>query len=133
MESLELGRVVKSILLQDKELSKQVGSRVFPLVADKGTSFPFIVYRRDGLTPSTNKDKLVYDTQVRMSFIVASSDYRQGLDICSKVVDVLLASQGRTIGGGLDITDLELLDTSEEYREDTFLQLLSITVNIKNK
>lgn len=132
MESLELGRVVKSILLQDKELSKQVGSRVFPLVADKGTSFPFIVYRRDGLTPSSNKDRLVYDTQVRMSFIVASSDYRQGLDICSKVVDVLLSSQGRTIGG-LEITDLELLDTSEEYREDTFLQLLSITVNIKNK
>lgn len=132
MESLELGRVVKSILLQDKELSKQVGSRVFPLVADKGTSFPFIVYRRDGLTPSSNKDRLVYDTQVRMSFIVASSDYRQGLDICSKVVDVLLASQGRTIGG-LELTDLELLDTSEEYREDTFLQLLSITVNIKNK
>lgn len=132
MESLELGRVVKSILLQDKELSKLVGSRVFPIIADKGTSFPFIVYRRDGLTPSSNKDRLVYDTQVRMSFIVASSDYRQGLDICSKVVDVLLASQGRTIGG-LDITDLELLDTSEEYREDTFLQLLSITVNIKNK
>lgn len=132
MESLELGRVVKSILLQDKELSKLVGSRVFPLVADKGTSFPFIVYRRDGLTPSSNKDRLVYDTQVRMSFIVASSDYRQGLDICSKVVDVLLASQGRTIEG-LEITDLELQDTSEEYREDTFLQLLSITVNIKNK
>ena len=132
MESLELGRVVKSILLQDEELSRQVGSKVFPLVADKGTSFPFIVYRRDGLTPSTNKDKLVYDTQVRISLIVASSDYRQGLGICSKVIDVLLASQGRTIGG-LEIIDLELQDTSEEYREDTFLQLLSITVNIKNK
>ncbi|VTY04829.1 Uncharacterised protein [Prevotella melaninogenica] len=131
MESLELGRVVKSILLQDEEISRQVGS-IFPLVAEKGTTFPFIVYRRDGLTPSTNKDKLVYDTQVRMSFIVASSDYRQGLGICSKVIDVLLASQGRTIGG-LEITDLELQDTSEEYREDTFLQLLSITVNIKNK
>ena len=132
MESLELGRVVKSILLQDEELSRQVGSKVFPLVADKGTNFPFIVYRRDGLTPSTNKDKLVFDSQVRMSFIVASSDYRQGLGICSKVVDVLLASQGKTIGG-LEITDLELLDSSEEYREDTFLELLSITVNIKNK
>lgn len=132
MESLELGRVVKSILLQDEELSRQVESKVFPLVADKGTSFPFIVYRRDGLTPSTNKDKLVFDTLVWMSFIVASSDYRQGLGICSKVIDVLLASQGRTIGG-LEITDLELQDTSEEYREDTFLQLLSITMNIKNK
>lgn len=132
MESLELGRVVKSILLQDEELSRQVGCKIYPLVSEKGTTFPFIVYRRDGLTPSTNKDKLVYDTQVRMSLIVASSDYRQGLGICSKVIDVLLASQGRTIGG-LEITDLELQDTSEEYREDTFLQLLSITVNIKNK
>ncbi|MBF1400188.1 tail completion protein gp17 [Prevotella histicola] len=132
MESLELGRVIISILQQDKELRKQVGSKIFPLVADKGTSFPFIVYRRDSLTPSSNKDRLVYDTQVRMSMIIASSDYMQGLDICSKVIDVLLSSQGRTIGG-LEITDLELQDTSEEYREDTFLQLLSITVNIKNK
>ena len=132
MESLELGRVVKSILLQDEEISRQVGTKIYPIIAEKGTSFPFIVYRRDGLTPSTNKDKLVYDTQVRISLIVASSDYRQGLGICSKVIDVLLASQGRTIGG-LEITDLELQDTSEEYREDTFLQLLSITVNIKNK
>lgn len=132
MKSLEIGRIIKNILSQDEELSRQVGSKIFPLVADKGTSFPFIVYRRDGLTPSSNKDKLFYDTQVRMSFIVASSDYRQGLGICSKVIDVLLASQGRTIVG-LEITDLELQDTSEEYREDTFLQLLSITVNIKNK
>ena len=37
MESLELGRVVKSILLQDEEISRQVGSKVFPLVADKFT------------------------------------------------------------------------------------------------
>ena len=132
MESLELGRVVKSILLQDEELSRQVGSKVFPLVADKGTSFPFIVYRRDGLTPSTNKDKLFYDTQVRISIIVASSDYRQGLGICSKVIDVLVGSKGRAIGA-LELTDVELKDTREEYREDTFLQLLSITVNIKNK
>lgn len=132
MESLEIGRVIISILQQDKELSKLVGSKIFPLIADKGTSFPFIVYRRDSLTPSSNKDSLIYDTQVRMSMIIASSDYRQGLGICSKVIDVLLASQGRTIGG-LEITDLELQDASEEYREDTFLQLLSITVNIKNK
>lgn len=65
MKSLEIGRIIKNILSQDEELSRQVGSKIFPLVADKGTSFPFIVYRRDGLTPSSNKDKLFYDTQVR--------------------------------------------------------------------
>lgn len=132
MESLELGRVIISILQQDKELRKQIGCKIYPLVVNKSTNFPYIVYRRDSLTPSSNKDSLIYDTQVRMSMIIASSDYMQGLDICSKVIDVLLSSQGRTIGG-LEITDLELQDTSEEYREDTFLQLLSITVNIKNK
>lgn len=129
MKSLEIGRIVKNILSQDTQLSRQIGTKIFPLVADKGTSFPFIVYRRDGVTPSSNKDSLVYDVTVRMSLIIASSDYKQGLDLLSRTIDTLL----RELPKETSCTDIEILDTSEEYRDDTFLQLLSIGINIKNK
>jgi hypothetical protein len=129
MESLEIGRIVKNILSQDTQLSRQIGTKIFPLVADKGTSFPFIVYRRDGVTPSSNKDSLVYDVTVRMSLIIASSDYKQGLDLLSRTIDTLLQELPKETS----CTDIEILDTSEEYRDDTFLQLLSIGINIKNK
>lgn len=129
MESLELGRIIKNILSQDTLLSKQIGTKIYPLVADKGTNFPFIVYRRDGVTPSSNKDSLVYDVTVRMSLIIASSDYKQGLDLLSRTIDTLLQELPKET----DCTDIEILDTSEEYRDDTFLQLLSIGINIKNK
>lgn len=128
MESLELGRIIKNILSQDTLLSKQIGTKIYPLVADKGTNFPFIVYRRDGVTPSSNKDSLVYDVTVRMSLIIASSDYKQGLDLLSRTIDTLLQELPKET----DCTDIEILDTSEEYRDDTFLQLLSIGINIKN-
>lgn len=128
MKSLEIGRIVKNILSQDTQLSRQIGTKIFPLVADKGTSFPFIVYRRDGVTPSSNKDSLVYDVTVRMSLIIASSDYKQGLDLLSRTIDTLLQELPKETS----CTDIEILDTSEEYRDDTFLQLLSIGINIKN-
>lgn len=128
MKSLEIGRIIKNILSQDTLLSKQIGTKIFPLVADKGTSFPFIVYRRDSVTPSSNKDSLVYDVTVRMSLIIASSDYKQGLDLLSWTLDTLLHELPKETG----CTDIEILDTSEEYRDDTFLQLLSIGINIKN-
>lgn len=128
MKSLEIGRIIKNILSQDTLLSKQIGTKIYPLVADKGTNFPFIVYRRDGVTPSSNKDSLVYDVTVRMSLIIASSDYKQGLDLLSRTIDTLLQELPKET----DCTDIEILDTSEEYRDDTFLQLLSIGINIKN-
>lgn len=129
MKSLELGRIIKNILSQDTLLSKQIGTKIYPLVAEKGTNFPFIVYRRESVTPSSNKDSLVYDVTVRMSLIIASSDYKQGLDLLSRTIDTLLQELPKET----DCTDIEILDTSEEYRDDTFLQLLSIGINIKNK
>ena len=130
MKSLEIGRIVKNILSQDTQLSRQIGTKIFPLVADKGTSFPFIVYRREGVIhPSSNKDSLVFDVTVRMSLIIASSDYKQGLDLLSRTLDTLQ----RELPKETSCTDIEILDTSEEYRDDTFLQLLSIGINIKNK
>ena len=129
MKSLEIGRIIKNILSQDTLLSKQIGTKIYPLVAEKGTNFPFIVYRRESVTPSSNKDSLVYDVTVRMSLIIASSDYKQGLDLLSRTIDTLLQELPKET----DCTDIEILDTSEEYRDDTFLQLLSIGINIKNK
>ena len=129
MKSLEIGRIIKNILSQDTLLSKQIGTKIYPLVADKGTNFPFIVYRRESVTPSSNKDSLVYDVTVRMSLIIASSDYKQGLDLLSRTIDTLLQELPKET----DCTDIEILDTSEEYRDDNFLQLLSIGINIKNK
>lgn len=129
MKSLEIGRIIKNILSQDTLLSKQIGTKIYPLVAEKGTFFPFIVYRRESVTPSSNKDSLVYDVTVGMSLIIASSDYKQGLDLLSRTIDTLLQELPKET----DCTDIEILDTSEEYRDDTFLQLLSIGINIKNK
>lgn len=129
MKSLEIGRIIKNILSQDTLLSMQIGTKIFPLVADKGTSFPFIVYRRDSITPSSNKDSLVYDVTIRMSLIIASSEYKQGLDLLSRTIDTLLHELPKETS----CTDIEILDTSEEYRDDTFLQLLSLGINLKNK
>lgn len=52
MNGLEVGRAIYTALDGIKN--------VYPLVADKGTTFPFIVYRRTGLQHSTTKDRYCF-------------------------------------------------------------------------
>ena len=50
INSLLVGEVIHNILTNDPEILKYVKSEnIFPLVSDEGTSFPFIVFGRDGI------------------------------------------------------------------------------------
>lgn len=129
MKSLLIGKSVKHILQEDQELRGLIGDKVFPLVADKGCTFPFIVYRRENLQPSTNKDALIYDTIVKLSIMIATDNYTSGLNIASKVADILGNTTGRTV---LDLTigEIVLTDTEETYQDETYLQVLNFNLKI---
>ena len=49
-----VGKAINTILKDSKI------TNVYPIVADLGTKFPFIVYRRTGLNPSSSKDVFSY-------------------------------------------------------------------------
>lgn len=129
MKYLQIGRVIRKILLANSPLKEKVGSKIFPLVADKGTTFPFIVYRRESATPSTNKDRLIYDIDSTVSIIIATDNYTQSIEIAENVIAAL------NIGGGvideLEILELELINTDERYQEETFIQQLTYKIKIK--
>jgi|AATC01.1.fsa_nt_gi hypothetical protein len=52
MNGLEIGKAIYKVLEGTTE--------VYPLVADKETNYPFIVYRRSGLTHANTKDRFNY-------------------------------------------------------------------------
>jgi hypothetical protein len=69
MSSLQIGKAIYTILVKNKI------TKVFPLVADEGTTFPFIVYKRSGLEPSNTKDRFNYSELATLDIIVAASTY----------------------------------------------------------
>ena len=47
--SLQVGKAIYNILSNDAKVIDGVGHKIYPLIADTGTTFPFIVYRRTSI------------------------------------------------------------------------------------
>ena len=58
IDTLNIGSFICDTIRTDKELTKTLGlnDKVFPIVAEDGTTFPFIIYKRTGLTSNSCKD-----------------------------------------------------------------------------
>ncbi|MCD7712093.1 MAG: DUF3168 domain-containing protein, partial [Firmicutes bacterium] len=56
MNSLEVGKEVFSLLSNDSRLTALVGNKIYPVIVEKETTFPFIVYKRSNVIPDYIKD-----------------------------------------------------------------------------
>lgn len=120
---LQVGRILRKKMLNYSPLKEKVGSKIYPLVADKGTTFPFIIYRRESSQPSSNKDKLLFDIDSTVSIIIATDNYTQSIEIAELVLDCLSIAE--------EDTEIELINTDERYQEETFIQQLTYKIKIK--
>lgn len=120
--SLQIGKVIYHILSNDTGIVDKVENKIYPLVADVDTTFPFIVYRRTKVVPADSKDRFVYSEDIYVEVIVASDKYNEGVEIADLVRDSLQKGKYN------DIKDIQLSDADEEYKEDTFIQNLTFKI-----
>ena len=123
MSSLQIGKVIYTILVKNKI------TKVFPLVADEGTTFPFIVYKRSGLEPSNTKDRFNYSELATLDIIVAASTYQESINLAETVKNILEHKRG--VYNDINIADITLEDADEDYLENTFIQKLTFKIEIQ--
>lgn len=120
--SLQIGKAIYHILSNDSDVVDRVQKKIYPLIADVDTTFPFIVYKRTGIVPATSKDKFVYSEEVYVDVVVASDKYNESIEIADLVRTALLK-------GSYDgIKDIAFTDADEDYLEDTFIQNLTFKI-----
>lgn len=119
-------RVGKSInhLLTNSDVNTIVNGRIFPIIADQGTAYPFITYRRNGSGNDSNKDSIYEDTTT-VELVIASVSYQESMDIAVKVREALEKKRYD------NIKDIRLVDASEDYVSEAFIQNLVFTIKIK--
>ena len=87
--SLLVGKYIYRMLSEDEVLSGKVTSRkIFPLVANVDTTYPFIVYSRTGLTVEYCKDGTVEDT-VDFLILSVSDNYVESLEVANQIRSIL--------------------------------------------
>lgn len=120
MSGISVGKAIKAIL--------EGIDKVYPLVADEGTTYPFVVYRRSGLTPASTKDRYSYKESASVEIIIASNSYPDSINLAEQVK--LKMNNTRGTYNGLGIGEISLTDADEDYLEDAFIQKLKFNIEI---
>lgn len=121
MKNFEIGKEINRLLKEGNVL--KVSGKIFPLVANPNTTFPFLVYRRLNYQPRNNKD---YTGElIQMELVIATETYNEGVEIANSCADIL---QGQKTD---IIENITLTNVSELYVQDTFLQSLQIQIELK--
>lgn len=124
--SLKIGRVVNQIL------SKILP--VFPIIAEKGTQYPFAVYRRTGLQTANTKDIFNIVEYATVEVIVAATTYNEALKYAQDVKIHLENHRGFSESAkeeSIKITDVFLTNASEDYVNDAYIQYMTFVFHIE--
>lgn len=126
--SILVGKYIRQILCNNAELQALMSTdKIFPLIANADTTFPFIVYLRTNLTPLYTKDFLS-DNDVNLTIIVVSDKYTESLDIANAVRHSLEGYRYKD--NTLQIHPIKLNSITEETLEDAYIQRMSFSFSV---
>lgn len=123
MKNFEIGKEINRLLKEGNVL--KVSGKIFPLVANPNTTFPFLVYRRIGYQPRSNKD--YRGEMVAVEINIATETYNEGVDIANSVCDILIGRNKSEL-----IEQITLTNVSEMYLQDTYIQNIQIQIELKD-
>lgn len=124
--SLQIGKAIYEILHSNTEIVAKLNDKIFPLIADINTTFPFIVYKRTGIIPAYTKDRYSANDTVTVEIIIASDKYNDAVEIASLVRVALQGKKGTF--SNIEIEDIRLVSADEDFIEDTFIQTLTFNI-----
>lgn len=124
MTGIEIGKVIKDKLTTIEAL----GGRLYPLIAENGTNYPFAVYEREGLNNTYCKDGIITD-DVTVSIKVVTATYYQGVEIAEQVRKKLTFNYYKYDNNSIYST---LTSAIEYYQEEAYIQALTFNITITN-
>lgn len=129
--SLQIGKAIYDILHSNTDIVAKLQDKIFPLISEQGTTFPFIVYRRTGIIPAYTKDRYSVNDSVTVEIIVASEKYNESVEIADLVRLALEGKRGTY--SNIWIEDIRIVSADEDFMEDTFIQTITFNITTNDK
>ena len=126
--SLQIGKAIYHLLSKDSGIKEKVGSKIYPLIVEESTTFPFIIYKRTNITPNYTKGSYAVNESVMVDIVIASKDYIDTIELADYVRDALEGRRGNFAG-----VEIRMTNADEDYIEDTFIQNLTFDINTNGK
>lgn len=104
--------------------------KVYAIIADEGTTFPFITYKRTSGYSQSDKDGK-YSVLAHIDVTVAAQNYEDSVMMAEQVIKTMESARGKI--AGFDIWEIIMVESSESYREKAFIQELRFSVEFSTK
>ena len=121
--SISCNKHIYQLLINDEQLGKLVGNKIYPLVAEETVTYPFIIFTKENANANYTKDFLTYDT-VTISVAIAANNYFETVNIAERVRAILENYRDSYF------YNIFLDNVTEEFLEDAYVQQLQFSAKI---
>ena len=131
IQSILVSNLVLKLLESNEVLNNYIHGRVFPIVADLGTAFPYVAFSRTYITPTYTKDYYTEDS-VGVEIIVASQEYLESLEIAN-IIRGQFECKKLSLADKIVIYQSTLTGVTEAYDDqaNAFIQKLSFDFKVR--
>lgn len=129
--SLSISKHIYAKLSESEALKPLVGDKIFAISTKEATTFPFVVYKRNSLTPAYTKDR--YDTgdNATVEVVVVSDNYFESVEIAEVIRLTLENKRGKY--DSFNVTGARLDSADEDFIDDTFIQRLAFSFDTETE
>ena len=128
--SIQIGKVIYSKLSENEIIQNVVADRIYPVIAEQTTNYPFIIYYRNSIVNTIfNKDGSVED-DVSFSITVVSTKYNESADLANEIREIFEKKQ--IPNNLMRITNSRLIAIDESYEDNAYVQRLTFSCTVNN-
>lgn len=125
MTGISVLKSINKLLNNSIQLKDKVENKMYPLIANETTTFPFVIYRKSTMSFEYCKDGSVGDN-LHVDIIVAAKQYDSSIEIAELI-------RGAVDKKKIDnIYSIRLNSVVEDYVDDAYIQQLTFDVKIEN-
>ena len=126
--SILIGKTIYNKITEDEEIQSFVSGRVYPLIAEQSSSFPFIIYWRNSIQSSNYTKDGFNEDFVEFTVVAVSENYTQSLLIANRLRKILEVR--KITGEDIVISDIKMVDIDESWSENSYVQTLNFTCTV---
>lgn len=131
-------KIRSSSLLIGSVIANELQSNIvtYPIVAPLETTYPFAVYKRLGLEFQNTKDMYNVSEIATVEVVIVAQSYAESLRYATDIKMFLERLKGtyKTLKNEeIDIEDITVIDASEEWNNDAYLQKMTLQITINNQ
>ncbi len=129
IDTLNIGSFIYDTIKADTQLTKKLGNNIFPIVAEDGTPYPFVTYKRTGLTSTCCKDGY-YEDIVRVEIKAICATYIDSIEVINRIRK--LFEKQDIEYEDMRIEDVTIENASENYEYNAFTQTINLVLKIND-